>query len=551
MDHEEQNEQNQRKRKIDDLENNHSASVEEDSDESEEEWEEVNPIESHVITTSSINEIQHSEQTIEIQLPNTNRRKTGIKNSDRLKQLNFHQAHLLCLLSSCIHMNQWCNDPIIQNIAFSLLPTHLLKTNFTVVKNFKKLFSFWIDTVECDKKINPKLDDGIDSLYCTFNNGHEPISGVVSTIFFVALCRTMKLNTRLIASLHPLPISLSKKHKQARFPLRLWCEVDIDNRWIPVDPVDKKIDELGITSEVAHSYIVSCEAVFGVKDVTRRYCTSWGAETSKLRSEEWWNQTVWLYSKSDRTDRDHLDDCNLVKSQLAEKMPSSLEKFINHPLYALERHCKRNEIIYPNGKKHSIGRYKNELVYPRTLVQKLFTEEGWKRQGRVLKDNSIPLKTIPKAKSRKANQSTEELETESQLFAHFQTDDWPVAVIENGIIPKNQYGNIEIFHESMRPIGSIHIKDNRYAPIARKLKIDFAKVVVGFEFTKGQTVPTYEGILVGEESEDLLHSAFIDEMHLKKRNDMKKKEKLVLTRWKKITLGLLLKNRLENEYMKK
>ncbi|KAJ2998755.1 hypothetical protein HDV02_004102 [Globomyces sp. JEL0801] len=371
--------------------------------------------------------------------------------------------------------------------------------------------------------------------------------------------KTMKLNTRLIASLHPLPISLSKKHKQARFPLRLWCEVDIDNRWIPVDPVDKKIDELGITSEVAHSYIVSCEAVFGVKDVTRRYCTSWGAETSKLRSEEWWNQTVWLYSKSDRTDRDHLDDCNLVKSQLAEKMPSSLEKFINHPLYALERHCKRNEIIYPNGKEHSIGRYKNELVYPRTLGKSKMLlsihsseKEGWKRQGRVLKDNPIPLKTIPKAKSRKANQSTEEnLETESQLFAHFQTDDWPVTVIENGIIPKNQYGNIEIFHESMRPIGSIHIKDNRYAPIARKLKIDFAKVVVGFEFTKGQTVPTYQGILVGEESEDLLHSAFIDEMHLKKRNDMKKKEKLVLTRWKKITLGLLLKNRLENEYMKK
>jgi xeroderma pigmentosum group C-complementing protein len=84
--------------------------------------------------------------------------------------------------------------------------------------------------------------------------------------------------------------------------------------------------------------------------------------------------TLWLLTKSmdSRTLLDDREDDQLMQSQVsAEKMPTSFAGFSNHPIYALERHCKTNEAIWPLGPEHSVGIYKGEAVYPRSSVHKV------------------------------------------------------------------------------------------------------------------------------------------------------------------------------------
>ena len=52
-------------------------------------------------------------------------------------------------------------------------------------------------------------------------------------------------------------------------------------------------------------------------------------------------------------------------------------------------------------------------------------------------------------------------------------------VAENGIVPRNAYGNVELFKECMLPVGTVHLEQPGLARIAAKLNIDYAPAVIG------------------------------------------------------------------------
>lgn len=54
--------------------------------------------------------------------------------------------------------------------------------------------------------------------------------------------------------------------------------------------------------------------------------------------------------------------------------------------------------------------------------------------------------------------------------------------IVNGEIPRNKYGNIDIYTQSMIPAGAVHLPLRGSARVAKKLKISYADAVIGFEF---------------------------------------------------------------------
>lgn len=56
----------------------------------------------------------------------------------------------------------------------------------------------------------------------------------------------------------------------------------------------------------------------------------------------------------------------------------------------------------------------------------------------------------------------------------------------------------------MYPVGGLHLKDSGYSKVAKKLGIDYAKVVVGFDFKRGLTTPRYRGILVDVQYKQVL-----------------------------------------------
>jgi xeroderma pigmentosum group C-complementing protein len=62
-----------------------------------------------------------------------------------------------------------------------------------------------------------------------------------------------------------------------------------------------------------------------------------------------------------------------------------------------------------------------------------------------------------------------------------------IALPSKGVIPKNAFGNVDLYQPDMCPIGAIHIAIQGIAKVARKLGIDFAEAVVKFAISKHMT----------------------------------------------------------------
>ncbi|KAJ3086357.1 hypothetical protein HK102_013236 [Quaeritorhiza haematococci] len=444
------------------------------------------------------------------------------------------------------------------------------------------------------------------------------ISCEASVIAFVSACRGLGIETRFVCSLHPVSLSFagspSKKRKKSSSataspqdastgpepedskvtvvsPLRFWCEIysPHENRFIAVDPINDVVDnptsmEPPTTAhkQLQFSYIVAYDAVFGVKDVTQRYTSHFGSVTSRLRvpagpdGDGWWKRTLWLYSDSGKSERDMVEDSELKKTVTNETMPNNLAGFVNHPLYALERHCKKYELIYPSGKEHAIGQYKGELVYPRSHVKQLRTREGWLKEGRSIKEDEVPCKftkvraatinrkrQIEQAKANEAASPSEEKSdpsadpSKSGLFGEWQTDVYKAPPIVDGKIPKNSYGNIEMFHPNMLPPGAAHLRLSGVGKIAKRLGIDYASAVdflfapvkVGFEFHHNQSTPVVEGIVVAKEFEELLKEAYQENASRLEQQALEKRQTRVVGRWRRLVLKLLTRERLRRDYM--
>ena len=80
-------------------------------------------------------------------------------------------------------------------------------------------------------------------------------------------------------------------------------------------------------------------------------------------------------------------------------------------------------------------------------------------------------------------------------------EDVPIA--KNGLVPRNNFGNVDLYKESMLPIGCVWIKDILepaiFSRTCKKLDIDCVKAVTGFDGKKGY--PVTEGYVLCKEFE--------------------------------------------------
>lgn len=67
-----------------------------------------------------------------------------------------------------------------------------------------------------------------------------------------------------------------------------------------------------------------------------------------------------------------------------------------------------------------------------------------------------------------------------------------------GKIPKNVFGNIELFHQNMLPKATVHLLLPDASQIAKRLGLEFARAMTGFDFVRGKAVPRIQGIVVKE-----------------------------------------------------
>ncbi|KAJ3020227.1 hypothetical protein HKX48_001115 [Thoreauomyces humboldtii] len=356
--------------------------------------------------------------------------------------------------------------------------------------------------------------------------------------------------------------------------IRYWTEVysDVTDTWIPVDPIENIVNEplamepkQSLSKHLWFTYVVAYDSVFGVKDVTQRYVRHWGARTSRLRlpkgvaGEGWWKRTLWYFSKpkSSLKAEDKLEDEHLKQAAINEPMPTTFDGFKNHPLYALERHLTKFEVIHPMGPKHTIGIYKKEDVYPRSLVRTIHTKETWLKQGREVLADAVPIKkvkarvaTIARARQVEAERMAggPQEASKSATFGEWQTVEFVPRPLVNGKIPVNTYGNVEIFHDRMIPLGCNHDPRPGLANVAKKLGIEYATAVTGFDFHKGRSHPVIQGIVYKEEDDEVLMDAFREYEIRAAANAAKKRSKRAISAWKKFTTGLVTRDRLRREY---
>ncbi|KAK8210222.1 hypothetical protein M8818_003710 [Zalaria obscura] len=259
------------------------------------------------------------------------------------------------------------------------------------------------------------------------------------------------------------------------------------------------------------------------------------------------------------------DETDLKPFRPANEKPKmeteSLQWYKQSAEFVLERHLRREEAIVPHAqpvKMFMAGKgekAKEEPVFRREDVVTCKTVESWHKEGREIKIGEQPMKMVPvRAVTLNRKREMEDVHRETGekmlqgLYARDQTD-WIIPTpIRDGHIPRNAYGNMDVYVPTMVPKGAVHIPLRGTARICRKLDIEYAEACTGFEFGKQRAVPVITGVVVAIENEDAVIDAWEIEEVEKKRKEDTKKQALVLSLWRKFVMGLRIVERMKTEY---
>jgi len=344
--------------------------------------------------------------------------------------------------------------------------------------------------------------------------------------------------------------SSSSKHGRSFIPQDMptvWAEIysPLETKWIHVDVIRNVVDHPHYYEEtylsLQLSYVVSfAEGSLSVRDVTRRYVSRWSEVIQRRMPEpDWWNQTLAIISQPTNRMRDQNadDDAEQNERELTEKMPTTLSAFKTHPLYCLERFIHKYEALYPKGPV--LGEFKGQPIYPRSCVRKLHTRDKWLQKAREVKEGEVPIKRVRKLikKKKRINDEADAMEDQASqsffsdereespseerkkgkgkekeqddenfvdLFGKWQTEEYVPRMALNGIVPKNEFGNVYLFKPSMLPVGTVHVKYPNALTIAKRINVDCAATMVGWRWASARSVPEIEGIIVCEEYAGLI-----------------------------------------------
>jgi xeroderma pigmentosum group C-complementing protein len=388
-----------------------------------------------------------------------------------------------------------------------------------------------------------------------------------------------------------------------------WTEVlsPVTNTYTPVDAVVSHLlatnDELlekflpPTKSEKARhitSYVIGHSPDGSAKDVTTRYLKGrmWPGRTkgNRLPAEkvpvhdrrgkvkhyemyDWFKDVMSGYVRGykicPRTEIDDHEEATILKpaqrqKKVVEEGRETLQYYKESSEFVLERFLKRDQALLPSAKHVKMFTIKGkgkgedsteEKVFRRQDVVNCKSMETWHKEGRAPIPGEEPLKRVP-YRVATTNRRRELAEAEHAtgekmlqgLFSRDQTD-WIIPPpIENGIIPKNSFGNIDLYVESMLPRGAVHIPYRGTAKICKRLGIDFAEAVTGFEFGHRMAVPIITGVVVAEEHYKNMMAEFAKDEAERVRKEDEKRRKLILHTWGKFLRGMRIIERFRLEH---
>ncbi|CAG8961627.1 hypothetical protein HYFRA_00006164 [Hymenoscyphus fraxineus] len=341
------------------------------------------------------------------------------------------------------------------------------------------------------------------------------------------------------------------------------------------------------------SYIIGHSSDGTAKDVTTRYLKGkmWPGRTKGFRLppekvpihdrngkvkryeiHSWFQDLMSLYSrgtkKCPRTEIDEEEEATDLKpakreKKVVEEGKETLQSYKTSTEFVLERHLKREEAIKPGSKHVKMFTIKGkgdeastqEKVFRRKDVVNCKSMETWHKEGRAPREGEEPLKRVPyraATTNRRRELAEAEIATGGKvlqgLFSREQTD-WIIPPpIEDGIIPKNSFGNIDLYVESMLPKGAVHIPWRGTVKICKRLGIDYAEAVTGFEFGHRMAVPVIEGVVVAEEHHSSIMAEWEKDEAERNRKEDEKRQKAAINMWRRMLMGLRIIERVREEY---
>jgi len=395
--------------------------------------------------------------------------------------------------------------------------------------------------------------------------------------------------------------------KDLLFP-HYWTEVlsPVTNKYTAVDPIVLKIiatnpelyekfEPRGAKSDKAKqvtAYIVGYSLDGTAKDVTTRYLKRhvWPGRTKgnrlpvekipihnhkgkvkRYEEYDWFKTVMSGYTRGSRKcprteidDHEEATDLKPVKpaKKVVEEGKETLQSYKSSAEYVLERHLKREEAIRPGAEHVKMFSMKGkgeetieEKVFLRKDVVHCKSMETWHKEGRAPIPGEEPLKRVPyraaTTNRRRELAEAEHASGEKVLQGLYSTDqtDWIIPPpIENGIIPKNNFGNIDLYVDSMLPEGAAHIPRRGTVKICKRLGIDYAEAVVGFEFGHRMAVPIINGVVIAEENYEAVMEEWEKDEAERVRKEDEKRTKTAIGMWRKMLMGMRIIERVREEY---
>lgn len=403
-----------------------------------------------------------------------------------------------------------------------------------------------------------------------------------------------------------------------------WTEVrsPVTDKYVPVDALVKKL--VGTTRELIESleprgskaekkrqviaYVIGFSQDGTAKDVTVRYLKrqmlpgktkgvrmplkkvpvhNRHGKVKRYDEYDWFKHAIAGYTRGGEkhpvTEVDQLEDAvDLTPAKVEKKEvkegEETLQYYKNSQEYVLERHLKREEALLHDAKpvrvfkSKSKGAVKEEPVYLRSDVVHAKSAETWHKQGRAPITGAVPLKQVP-YRAATINRQRELAEAEKAtgekvlqgLYGMEQTD-WIIPPpIQDGIIPKNEYGyayrpedlfdassnitrNVDLFVEHMCPEGAVHIPYRGTVRVCKRLQIDYAEAVIDFEFGHRMAVPVIQGVVVAEEYYERVMEELAKDEAERTRKEDEKRRKAALGMWRKLLMAMRIANRIKEEY---
>lgn len=361
-----------------------------------------------------------------------------------------------------------------------------------------------------------------------------------------------------------------KKIRESPYPL-YWVEVldEGHQKWQPTDALvtetywkPHKFEPPATDRENCMIYVVGFEEGGIAKDVTRRYTKAYNAKTRRMRVESvlsdgdrWWRKALRTYSRGYWSNLDQIEANELSAIEAHEPMPRNIIDFKDHPIYALERHFRQHEVLVPgaspSGTVGAGSRAPLERVYRRRDVRIARSREKWYRLGREVGPNELPVKFITKPSKLHENTFSDEAHELGEgdtngtpIYTMDQTEVYKAPPIVNGKIPKNRYGNLDLYVPSMVPQGGVYISDNLGARAAFTLGIDYAPALTGLQFSGRKGTAVLHGVVVAAEHEEAVRAVIsgIEDQEVEVERERRRRQ--ALSMWRLFLMTLRIRDRI-------